>query len=137
MFLTHAGADATIDCSKSGLGKIHGTFVKGSGGNLKLGDSEASLCSLGTNLHALRRIGVNGKSDVGIYRMHDTPNGIADIISESEEVNKRKSSIIWHPNQPRRIISGLSEDIMIVFWNWAWLLMVWAGFELNLSLILF
>ena len=101
---------ATIDCSKSGLGKIPGTFVENSGGDLKLGDSDASLCSLGTNLHALRRIGANGNSDVGIYRMHATPNGIADIISESEEVNKRKSSIIWHPNQPRRIISGLSED---------------------------
>ena len=93
---------ATIDCSATGLGRLPGTFNAGEAGSLSVGDAEASLRSEGTWLHAVKLTGVNGVCENRILRMHDTPNGIADIISEALEHNERNSSVIWKAGEPRR-----------------------------------
>ena len=93
---------ATIDCSTTGIGRLPGTFNASEAGSLSVGDASASLRSDGTWLHAVKLMGANGQTEERILRMHDTPGGIADIISEVLEHNDRSSSVIWNSGEPRR-----------------------------------
>ena len=125
---------ATIDCSKSGIGRLSGTFNRSDAGSLSVGDAAASLASRGTHLHAIRRYGMNGEYDERIYRMHDTPNGIADIFSEALEVTERSSTVIQRPGEPRKYITESERTLRLL--TWQWLRMVLVGCALNLSRIL-
>ena len=91
---------ATVDCSKTALGRIPGTFIENES-ELSIGESSATLVSRGTWLHALTRIAADGTEEDCLCRMMDTPTGIATIFSEVTEVNLRRTNIIWAPDAPR------------------------------------
>ena len=91
---------ATVDCSKTALGRIPGTFTENES-ELSIGESSATLVSRGTWCHALTRIAADGTEEDGLFRMMDTPTGIATIFSEVTEVNSRRTNIIWAPDAPR------------------------------------
>ena len=82
---------ATVDCSKTALGRIPGTFIENES-ELSIGESSATLVSRGTWLHALTRIAADGTEEDCLCRMMDTPTGIATIFSEVTEVNLRRTN---------------------------------------------
>jgi hypothetical protein len=91
---------ATIDCSKTALGRIPGTFTENES-ELSIGESSATLVSRGIWYHALTRIAADGTEEDGLFQMMDTPTGIATIFSEVAEVNSRRTNIVWSPDAPR------------------------------------
>ena len=91
---------ATVDCSKTDLGRIHGTFTKNES-ELSIGESSATLVSHGMWYHALTSIAADGTEEDGLFHMMDTPSGIATIFSEVAEVNTRRTNIVWAPDAPR------------------------------------
>ena len=83
---------ATVDCSKTALGRVPGTFTENES-ELSIGESTATLVSHGTWCHALTRIAADGTEEDGLYRMMDTPTGIATIFSEVAEVKMHDALI--------------------------------------------
>ena len=86
---------ATIDCFLTLDGVIPGTFDESQGGPLTIGDKYASLSSNGVYLYAIRAMWcercLSRRALLG-SSVH-TPNGVANILSESREVNVRQSRI--------------------------------------------
>ena len=93
---------ATIDCSVSGIGRLPGTFCKDDACSISIGDANASLQSNGSYYHAVHRYDAAGRFDTVLIRMADTPNGIADIFSEAQEVDLRNTTITWRPREGRK-----------------------------------
>ena len=93
---------ATIDCSVTGIGRLPGTLCKADACSISIGDANSSLQSRGSYYHALYRYDAAGRRDTVLLRMADTPNGIADIFSEAQEVDMRNTTITWRPREGRR-----------------------------------
>ena len=85
---------ATVDCAKTAMGRIPGTFTA-EDTELSIVDSSSTLASRGMWYHAFTRTGADGTEEDGLFHMMDTPTGIATIISEVVEVKQRRTSINW------------------------------------------
>ena len=104
---------ATVDCSKTAMGRIPGTFTK-SDSELSIGESTATLASLGMWYHAFTRIGADGTEEDGLFHMMDTPTGIATIFSEVMEVKLRRTTIIWSPDAPRVYTTAKGNTLPLI-----------------------
>ena len=105
---------ATIDCFLTLDSVIPVTFDKSQGGPLTIGDKSASLSSNGVYLYNIKRCGVNGTCQDELVSGHHTPNGVANIMSESREVNVRQSRIDWCPGMARQIHTKYGDTIPLI-----------------------
>ena len=96
---------ATINLSRTGLGRIPGTHNPASAGSFDIGDDSATLLSHGTHLHAFTRVAANGTEEDILRSMHDAPNALGNILSEGVEVRDYKYKLLWAPDgSPRTLI---------------------------------
>ena len=105
---------ATIDCFVTLDGVIPGTFDGSQGGPLTIGDKSASLASEGVYLYAIERCGADGSCQDELFSGHHTPNGVANILSESREVNVRQSRIEWCPGMARQIHTKYGDTLPLI-----------------------
>ena len=97
---------ACISCITSTDGRLPGTGSQEDAGPLTIGDTSSSLRSEGTHWHAMELRSDNGQSEDSLLHMHFTPNSIANIRSETQEVEQRGSRIEQVPGQPRKWHTG-------------------------------
>ena len=107
---------ATVDCSKTAMGRIPGTFTADES-ELSIGESSATLASRGMWYHAFTRIGADGTEEDGLFHMMDTPTGIATIFSEVMEVKQRRTSINWSPDAPRTYHTAEGNSLPLIMTN--------------------
>ena len=93
---------SSISCITSTDGRLPGTGSQEDAGPLTIGDTSSSLRSEGTHWHAMELRSDNGQSEDSLLHMHFTPNSIANIRSETQEVEQRGSRIEQVPGQPRK-----------------------------------
>jgi hypothetical protein len=105
---------ATIDCFLTLDGVIPGTFDKSQGGPLTIGDKSSSLSSNGVYLYAIERCGANGTCQDELFLGHHTPNGVANIMSESREVNVRQTRLEWCPGMARQFHTKHGASIPLI-----------------------
>ena len=87
---------ATLNCAKTAAGRLVGTFVQNSEGDINVGDAGSNLYSDGSYLHALEYIDSSGASVDTLYRYDDTPNVICNILSEAIEVYENGGSFLFN-----------------------------------------
>ena len=87
---------ATLNCAKTAAGRLVGTFVQNSEGDINVGDAGSNLYSDGSYLHALEYIDSSGVSVDTLYRYDDTPNVICNILSEAIEVYENGGSFLFN-----------------------------------------
>lgn len=74
----------------------------------------ASLASEGVYLYAIERCGADGSCQDELFSGHHTPNGVANILSESREVNVRQSRIEWCPGMARQIHTKYGDTLPLI-----------------------
>ena len=108
---------ASISCSTTSEGRLPGTLHVGcldDAGPLTIGDTSSSLGSEGTYWHAMELRSDNGKKEDTLQHMHFcTPTSIANILSESQECQKRGSRIEEIPGFPRMWHTGKGTKLAL------------------------
>ena len=104
---------ATVDCSLTGIGRIENTFDSSDACSIAVGDAASSLVSKGSYYHAIYRIDSSGTRSPALIRMNDTPNGIADVFSEAQEVQRRGTTIGWKPGEGRKWVTSNGTTLIL------------------------
>ena len=114
---------ATVDCSLTGIGRLANTFDASDACSIAVGDAASSLTSKGSYYHAIYRVDSKGVRQPALIRMNDTPNGIADVFSEAQEVQRRGTAIIWKQGEGRKWVTsdGATLSLSMTPNNLGWL----------------
>ena len=92
---------ATLNCAKTSAGRLVGSFVENTDGDINVGDANSNLYSDGSYLHAFEYIGSDGRSVDTLYRYDATPNVICNILSEPVEVYENGGSFLFNITRGR------------------------------------
>ena len=92
---------ATLNCAKSSAGRLIGSFIENTDGDINVGDANSNLYSDGSYLHAFEYIDSSGKSVDTLYRYDATPNVICNILSEPVEVYENGGSFLFNISSGR------------------------------------